>query len=466
MKDTVRALRLYASPVGLRENPQAAYFLLLGPLLLLLGVLPHKARIGPAMAGSASDPMGISLWILTLCLFGALNTQLWRQLRTPVFALQPRIVGAEFRAFGVLATVSFLCLLAILVRHGLTVPNALALLLLGLLVSAGPDRVGPRSARAPIRPVSYAVLNALALSVLFPPVFRTITTLPTPIACAIAVLSLGLSLGDYLGFRKWLSPERHTRNASIRPFLPASTPRIFLRLSRFDLRLPALRRPALPMPYLVDTVPGATAALFLMIGAIVLLASLPALLDSPHWETLLRKKDSTVMAVLQALILAEFVGMRWTQTRRDWPYLLTLGRWGSKRDFSRAIIGTHGWRAGQGCAIASVPVFCTLHFVLRCPFPEAIIKAIAAGCLLFGTSFLPCLRFFSDLLDRPVVAGLTAATGILLFCVSGFAFLLFVPGLSFWIAAPALLGLGVAWLLARLAPRFMARRDWPLEPQK
>ncbi|GAA4475345.1 hypothetical protein [Gluconacetobacter asukensis] len=458
MTDTLRALRLYASPVFIRENPTlipAATY-----LVITFSSLHHPS---PGHAGSLHD-IGLFWWLAQQSLFSSLCCQYWRQVRSPLAPMFPRLIAAEYRAIHILLALGLLLLAVPAIVRGLPLLNVLALESLNLSLSTGSDLVGPKILRPRLRKVRTAIVFGLFVVFMIPTMQDLLMKAPWFIALGVLAVALPAALAE-LHHSPFAHPGDHgpaipaTRPAR-RPPNPAT--RTLIRALMWQP--PRLR--AVPLPNgLASGAPLAllaqSAAILMVVTGFALLVNTISTLHAPTWQD---ARDAATAVLGQVALLGAVALPNWMLSRRDWPFLLSLGPFGARADFARALYRAHAGRAVLAGTILGLFTALAAILIGTVPLPRAIAAAPALAAVIVGGSYLPSLAVFSPLTNRPgfmlllsmlgSLAGLQIYTDILFNKPT-------VPPLA-W--AVPVLAAAFALLMARLAPRALARADWPIEP--
>ncbi|NVN04632.1 hypothetical protein HW509_03340 [Asaia spathodeae] len=253
-----------------------------------------------------------------------------------------------------------------------------------------------------------------------------------------------------------------------RPILDGSPKRISTVIERHSAVI--LWRPSwlvrLPLADPVQT--GSPIAIFLMVIVTTLvfgcLAEFIAWMADGVAPSLITLRHRLPNFARQSLFLIGLSLSAWMTQRADWPFLLTLGPYGSKRAFAQAVYRLHLQRALQASLIAGTMIALTGWFDHRATLIRTLAAGWACGVALIGTSCLPTLAFIIPRLNRPatiaflnigaMILGLQLVTSLIL--QTGFWWR--------WLLAPA--SLIIAALFYVLVPPRLAAQDWPIEPPR
>ncbi|GBQ23511.1 hypothetical protein AA12717_1511 [Gluconacetobacter sacchari DSM 12717] len=457
--DTLHALRLYVSPVFIRENPSlipaAAYGAITAFSL-------HHPR--PGHPGSLHD-IGIMWWLAQQALFTGLCCQYWRQVRSPLSPMVPRLIGAEYRAIHLMLALALGLLAVPAIVRGLPLLNVLALESLNLALSTGSDLTGPKVLRPRLRKARTAIVFGLFALFMLPAMQDRLMQAPWFVALALLAVALPAALvelhHDPFAHPGEQGPARSAAGPDGGP--PRATVRALARVLMWQP--PALR--AMPLPNGLAT--GAPLGLFVQ-SALILMASTVLMLLVNGLSTLRVPtpqdgREAATMALGQVVMLGAAVLPSWMLSRRDWPFLLSLGPFGARADFARALYRAHAGRAIMAGIILSLFAALAAGLIGTVPPLRALAAWPALAAVIIGGSYLPSLAVLSPVTNRPGVmlllsmlgsmAGLQLYTGVLF---NG----RLPPPLLYWGLPVA--AIAFALLMARLAPRALARADWPIEP--
>ncbi|MFS3134126.1 hypothetical protein ACLRDC_01940 [Gluconacetobacter sacchari] len=458
MTDTLRALRLYASPVFLHENPT----LISAAVYIVITALSLRHQL-PGHPDSLRD-IGIFWWLAQQSLFTSLCCQYWRQVRSPLSPMFPRLIAAEYRAIHIMLALGLVLMAVPAVMHGLPLLNVLALESLNLSLSTGSDLVGPKILRPRLRKARTAVVFGLFVIFMLPTMQDRLMQAPWFVALALLAVALPASLVELHH-----SPFAHPGDSG--PALPAARPgrkpphATFLALARVLMwQPPALR--AMPLPNGLAS--GAPLGLFVQSALIFVAATAFMLLvgglGTLHMPTPHDGRQAATAALGQVVMLGAVALPNWMLSRRDWPFLLSLGPFGARVDFARALYRAHAGRAIMAGIILSLFAALAASLIGLVPPLRALAAWPALAAVIVGASYLPSLAVLSPATNRPGIMLLLSMLG------STAGLQLYTDVLFDKPPVPPLLwGLPVAaaafaLLMARLAPRTLARADWPIEP--
>ncbi|MCQ9156232.1 hypothetical protein [Acidomonas methanolica] len=464
MRDTLRALRLYVSPVLSRENPAllcgGMYVLLLGAQMIghHHGSLRHGDHV------TMPRDMGIWWWLTQQMIFNALAHQYWRQVRSPLAAFYPRLVMAEHRAALVALAVAVSAFALPLALLGAPLLNVVALEAIALPLSLRSDIATPKALRGRIRWVPTVLSLGASLVFLLPSMQDRV--LSAPWYAALILLATGLTLGVFE-----LRPP--SGQAPPEPAAPArrAEPDISraARQSSPVLRILLWQPPWLrvaPVPQAFDqTSPGMTvmtsvvmSGVFMVIVAVTIMLSKGHL---PSWKEIASGIDSVPRLLC---MMAGFGFSQWLTLRRDWPFLLTLGPFGDRAAFARRMYRVHFLRAVQGSVLSVLlagSIACGIGLI---SLHRLVLAAPGLICVMMGVAYVPSLAVFHARLARPALiqflVTMSAAFGIQILAE---IFLGRHP-VPLWAWGVAAAAVPFSALVAWRAPGALARADWPLEP--
>ncbi|GBQ85056.1 hypothetical protein [Asaia krungthepensis] len=462
MRDCLTALRLYASPVFLREN----FFWIVGAIYAVLcfsmAIAAHAHLTQPEDA-RITFTLAISSWWLTLLSsFTAINAHYWRQTRSPMTFLMPRLRRAEYRAVLVVLLVAFFILSIPPLLLEARLLNTIALEALALALYSGADQVGPSQLRRKPRRVRLVATRILFLFVLAPRVQRLIFDAPWPAALALLLASSAVTLHElrFTDFR--LDPA---------PPLSDTSSRFSDMAARFRGRSGFLmwRPPFLPR------VPVKNLARFerpvtLIIGSVGLTLCFSLLSVAVPAITLFHMpppgyfRHSLPQSARQVMMFAGIGLCFWMRERGDWPFLLTLTPFGSKHNFVREILRLHLGCALMAGAATGLTTAVMLWMDERMSLPLGLATGMADALLLVGCTCIPALAFLTPRLNRPSIIALLNIMCVLV--VLQFAALTMSESMSplrWLLPCCAVAAAGLVYLIV---PRTLAGQDWPIEPPR
>ncbi|MBB2165663.1 hypothetical protein HLH26_14195 [Gluconacetobacter sp. 1b LMG 1731] len=456
MNDTLRALRLYASPVFFRENPtliSAAVY-----LAITAFNLAHPSRTHPA----GIHDIGLFWWMAQQGVFTGLSCQYWRQVRSPLAAMYPRLIAAEYRAIHVMLVLGLLLLAVPALILGLPLLNVLALESVNLAISTGSDLTGPKILRPRLRKIRVVIVFGLFFMFMSPTMQDTLMRAPWFLALGLLATTLSATLIELHH-----SPFAHPDTPA--PAIPRpdhKPPNAVFRSLKHALmwQPPPLRRIPLPNGLASGSPLGMLAQSAVTLIVFTTFVVLVNAISSLHAPTLLLVRTAATATLGQVAMLGAMPLPNWMLSRRDWPFLLSLGPFGARSDFTRALYRAHAGRAVMAGTILGLFAAITVTLLGTMPPLRALAAGLALAAVIVGGSYLPSLAVFSPLTNRPgfilVLSMLGSLAGIqiyttLLFVMSP------VPPLA-W--ALPVMAIAFALVMARLAPRALARADWPIEP--
>ncbi|MBB2205994.1 hypothetical protein [Gluconacetobacter takamatsuzukensis] len=456
MKATLHALRLYASPVFIRENPtliSAAVYLV---------ITADSLRHIPAGPFTSLHDIGMFWWLTQQSLFTGLCCQYWRQVRSPLSPMVPGLLAAEYRAIHVMLALG-LALLAVpaVMRHA-PLLNVLALESLNLSLSTGSDLAGPKILRPRLRKVRTGIVLVLFVTFMIPTMQDMLMRAPWFVALGLLAVTLPAALVE-LHHSPFAHPGEHAPAARRRRRKPPGAATLAL-VRALMWQPPRLR--AMPLPNGLAS--GAPLGLLVQSAAVLLVFAgfglLVNAISTLHAPTLQDAREAGTTALGQVVMLGAVALPNWMLARRDWPFLLSLGPFGARADFARALYRAHAGRAVMAGIILGLFAALAASLMGAVPPLRALAAAPALAAVVVGGSYLPSLAVFSPLTNRLGIMLLLSMLGSLV-GTQIYTQILFgktpVPDLAWALPVAAV---AFALLMARLAPRALARADWPIEP--
>ncbi|WP_029603678.1 hypothetical protein [Kozakia baliensis] len=463
MRDISKALRLYVSPVFFREN--VTVYAGVVYLLLCAGMdytywgrnFWHDGRY--TMPGLLA-----TFWWLSLqAWFTALSTHYWRQVRSPATFMLPRLQAAEYGAAHIVLPLLFVVLALPILSLGAPLLNVMALESINVVIWSGSDRVGPRNMRTRMR-VPRLVLNLGAFIVLLAPSMQSrLLSAPWYVAAAILLVTIPMALQEYR-FRSYVMANETPVKA--RRARKNRTPsRWVMSIVQMIMWQPSwLRRVPFPNSFSTGAPLGLGVQIILMAAAFGLLMMLAACLSEmkpPSWDML---KHAMRSASVQTVILNALGLVGWMRSRQDWPFLLSLGPFGSRTDFSYAVFRAHGLRTMQAAVILGVFFGAMMWRVGQAHAGLALAEGLACAAMLVGASYLPSIAFLFRKSDRPGLIMLLSFGGIMMLVQFYLDWLIEARHTTWWMWVPPIGALAFAAVMARIAPPALGQKDWLIEP--
>ncbi|MFW7269078.1 hypothetical protein ACMAUO_14050 [Gluconacetobacter sp. Hr-1-5] len=458
MNDTLRALRLYASPVFIRENPtliSAAVYLTITAFNLRPSTSGHEPSI---------HDIGMFWWLAQQGLFTGLCCQYWRQVRSPLAAMYPRLIGAEYRAIHVMLVLGLLLLAVPALMLGLPLLNVLALESLNLSLSTGSDLVGPKILRPRLRKVRTAIVLGLFVVFLLPRMQDLLMKAPWFVALGLLAVALPAALVElhHSPFAHPGTPAPAT--PAIRPGRKPPNAAIQALIRALMWQPPRLRAVPLPNGLASGAPLGLLAQSAVILAAVTGFGLLVNTISTLHGPTLQDARSAATAALGQVAMLGAVALPNWMLSRRDWPFLLSLGPFGARADFARALYRAHAGRALMAGLILGLFTALAASLIGAVPPLRALAAWPALAAVIVGGSYLPSLAVLSSLTNRPGIILMLSMLGSLA-GIQIYTELLFasspMPPLAWGLPIVAV---AFALLMAHLAPRALARADWPIEP--
>lgn len=458
MNDTLRALRLYVSPVFVRENPT-----LIPATIYIVITFANLHHAQPGHPDSVRE-IGMFWWLAQQSLFTSLCCQYWRQVRSPLAPMFPRLIAAEYRAVHVMLALGLLLLAVPAILRGAPLLNVLALESLNLSLSTGSDLVGPKILRPRLRKARTAIVFGLFIVFMIPTMQDLLMKAPWFVALGLLAVALPAALvelhhspfahpgGDHGPVAPTAQPARKRSNAALQSLV-----RVLM------WQPPPLR--AMPLPNGLAS--GAPLGLLLQSALVFVVGTSFMLLvntiSALHAPTLHDAREAATAALGQVVMLGAVALPNWMLSRRDWPFLLSLGPFGARADFARALYRAHAGRAIMAGILLSLFASVAAGLIATVSPLRALAAWPALAAVIVGGSYLPSLAVFSPLTNRPGVMLLLSMLGSMA-GLQIYTDILFnkapVPPLLWGVPVVAA---ALALLMARLAPKALARADWPIE---
>jgi len=467
VRDCLRAMRLYVSPVFLRENPLAFLAILYVALCFGFAFLLHHDRLGHDRFWHDSrytiSPVLAPIWWVSLyASFSAISLHYWRQIRPTSTYLLVRLQRAEYHGVLAVGLISIFLLALPPLSTGAPTLNCFALEAIGLFLWSGPR---PASRAEALRGVmtSLGIVRAIGFFFLLVPRMQNyLFSVPWYVAVVIIIACLGMALRLYR-FRDYrLAPETPRDLLASAPET-LSTP--VERVASFILWRPS-RLVRLPLADPVHTGSPIAVAL-LVVGSTLIfgcLAEFIAWIADGVIPSPIALRHRLPNLSRQSLFLIGVSLSAWMTQHGDWPFLLTLGPYGEKRIFARAVYRLHLQRALQAGLIAGTMIALTTWFDERMALGPALAAGWACGLFLTGASCLPTLAFLVPRFNRPPTIAVLNIGAMLL----GMQFattLVMQTGFWWrWLLTPG--SLLFALLCFFLIPPRLAAQDWPIEPPR
>lgn len=470
LRDCLRALRLYASPVFLRQNPMVALGTIYGVLCLSSAVLSRHGEYWRHGYYTLPPLLAALWWVLLFSGFSAITTHYWRQMRALPSFLMPRMGRAEYRAVHLAALFAVTLFSIPPLLTGAPWLNTLLLEAIALVLWSEPlPSERATSFKRLLKP--RTALSMLGFFILLVPKMQAyLFSAPASVALLLIALCCGVTL---LAFRH-RTPEwppgasEHTPSSPLARLVKQHSsgsllPRGIKALTRLCLWRPSwlVRLPLIDPINTERPIAFALSVATLTLVFVVLGQGIALVSDGvrPSFAAVVSRLP--IMA-RQSLMLSGMGLIGWMRNRSDWPFLLTLGPYGSKQGFARAVLRLHLQRGLQAGLIVGPLLGLTVWLNQDISLLSAFAGGLGCGVTLLGASCLPSLAFFIPALNKPsvvMIIGLFAMIGLLQISIM----VLFDPTLWWrWlIPAGSLAG---SFLLAYLVPLFLARQDWPIEP--
>ncbi|MBB2202756.1 hypothetical protein [Gluconacetobacter tumulisoli] len=459
------ALRNYASRAFIIGNPNvysALAFLVLTPGWI--------ERVAPGLGHGTTDALDHAefnpLFMAALMGMASIGTYYWRQVGDAIAVTIPGFLAAELHAGLSVVGLLFVLLTIPLLWCGLPAAGSAAFVAASFTFGAG---IRPVRGQKPWEKSLRVLLVAGGLLLIFMPRWQVwLLFLPWPLAGGVVALSgalVVLSMTHHVG-RTQAEHERAESLADARPIATARPGRARAMFRRLLLWQPArlrqaplpptLSRPIGPLGILLSAL--VSVAVMLILSAVM--AAVLSMVNGEAFDRLFLHAARTNLLTLPSLAL---MGLNnWLMNRKDWPFFFMAGRYGGRLAFARAMFGAYLVNAiltGVGI-VAPVMLF------------EVLLGSVPAaaggwlGLLLVLMFVGACHGSSVPLLWREQGGkGVTVMAGIAAYMTMALANPValyrddhagaaIVTALSIFVA-----GLAVS----RLAPRQLARMDWPFD---
>lgn len=195
MKNMLHALRLYVSPVFVREN----YSLLTGIVWLcvayFIAFTDHEATHWQDGLFKLPSSLSTWWWLGLQGLITSVSVHYWRQVRSPLARMTPGMITAEYRAVH-FVLVFVTVVMAIPIWHlGAPLLNILALEALSLCMVVNSDMTTPKALRSgPIRWLRMVLMVGMFFVFLFPQAQERVLSAPWYVGAALLMVGVTLTL--------------------------------------------------------------------------------------------------------------------------------------------------------------------------------------------------------------------------------------------------------------------------------
>ena len=464
---TLAALRNYARPVFWRENSYS----LLVPLSLALFLSAYFGEINPfhvknlhaAVDKIKNGKVSAFWWYICMLCPAALSAQYWRQITTSLAPNVPHLLRAEYNAALVVLGLCIVALAAPFMLIGAPVFGCLAIACVGTILGGILGSNGGRKGHSlrmrwviaismpPVALIGF--VPGLIWRVLVAPYWIAVPT--TFVSVVLICLVLRFFPAQALIQTSVLEQKIDQKQAKSAPRGPIKTQFVHLLLWRPKF----LKQDVLPNTMAVQM--GLLGQLLIMILIVVvgtgssLLAALPKHGHILAWQPLLQ--GSLIYVGMFALAPLS----SWMMMRQDWPFIYLAGRYGSRLGFAQALFRAQRRNALEISGLAAV-VSLVVLLVSGLHVLQAIEGGVVLGTCIFGLSYTAALPLFWRELGGKGVTVAFMMIGIFGFQFLFMAYIIPPTRSPLWLAlALAIAALGA--LVGYVAPKRLAKLDWPLE---
>ncbi|MCC6103800.1 hypothetical protein [Acetobacter sp.] len=517
MKNILHALRLYATPIFWRENYTLLTGLLWTGVALFIAFTDHSATHWQNGLFKLPQSFGTWWWLGLQAAITGVACQYWRQVRSPLASMTPGMIEAEYGAALLVLAAVVLFLAVPLLRLGAPFLNVLAQEAICLALGVSGDMTGPKNLRKPVRWLRMFMVFVLFVAFMFPQAQERILSAPWYVAAGLLAVGLALTVielshrpqpvalpgGDALTAASTSYENRRKVLQAAKARFPASRPQGGLAERGFvaegaygagygggaspaiqsgaikpssdvqagsgimrlmQWQFPWLRKP--PVPNTMVT-PGPAGFLASSVVVLIALFIMNVVFEAfqtggmLHWAAI---RKSMLMAPQMICMISANGLASWMLVRADWPFLLNLAGYGTRADFARALYTTHAKRAVQTAALAAL--FCAplgIAFGAE-KWAELPLCMGAIFSVMVGASYLPSLPLLFTRQTRPGVIHVFNLLGSFVCVQLGVTLLFTEHSLPEWLWGLLFVGLPFSAIMAWLAPRALARVDWPIEP--
>ncbi|MCW8305483.1 hypothetical protein AruPA_00410 [Acidiphilium sp. PA] len=462
------ALRNYASPVFVRENPMLAS----ASCMLAAGAMSApKAAATVAIGGIEALFLHRSMflffwWYVAFYVPACFMVHYWRQVRSNLATAIPDLKLAEFSAVAIILVILTALFATPLIGFGAPIAGALALAALAMATGGAFSSAGATGQAKGIA----RLRGLLFLPVMFigsqPHYLSYVVFAPVPVALLIAGLAVSLAVSGlrYFPARAAREDEAQADRADRAAAAPrAGALRMILRpIGQIMTWKPGFM-PVQPVPAMLGIALGPIGLLIvtcIQIGVLLLYIPAFAWITGHGFMAALIKQAP--LSIGFGVALGLFGSGQWLISRGDWPALYMAGRYGGRSGFAAAMVRafrTNTIEIGLINAIVVTVVALSLGIVKPI---QAIPVALCTFGAMFGASHLPSIPLLWRELGGKGVTLLFAMVGAFaVMALLGFGVLDHGPALWAGGCAAVLFGLGI--IMSRLAPGRLAAMDWPIE---
>jgi hypothetical protein len=462
------ALRNYASPVFVRENPMLASAAM---MLVLDAINTPKAAAMVATGGIQALFLHRSMflffwWYVAFYVPACFTTHYWRQVRSNLATAIPDLKTAELSAVAITLVILTALFAIPLIGFGAPIAGALALAALATATGAAFSSGGATGQAKGVT----RLRGLLFLPVMFvgsqPHYLAYVVFAPAPVALLIVGLAISLVVSGlrYVPARAASQDEAQADRADRAAAAPRTGAlRTILRpIGRIMTWKPGFM-PVQPLPAMLGIALGPIGLLIvtcIQIG--VLLLYMPAFAWITGHDFIAALIKQAPQSIGFGVALGLFGSGQWLISRGDWSALYMAGRYGGRSGFAAAMVRAFRTNMIEISLInALVVVAIALSLGIVTPI-QAIPVALCTFGAMFGASHAPALPLLWRELGGKGVTLMFAMVGAFaVMALLGFGVLDHGPALWAVGCAAALFALGI--VMSLLAPRRLAAMDWPIE---
>lgn len=463
----LHALRLYLSPVFTRENPSFFSGLLFATVCGGFTLFEHTPSHWVEGVFKLPPSLGTWWWLALQALLSSIACHYWRQIRSPLASITPGMISAEYYA-ALCALAVILALMALpLTLIGAPPLNVLAQESLCVALSVNGDMVGPKNLRKPMRLMRMVLMFVVFAAFMFPHAQELVLSAPWYGALALCALGLGLTFIE-LHHRphplSQIEAPQSTQPPTATPQLHKGTPPA--RLSHLLMwQLPWLRNPAVPHTMVTPGPVGFLLSFLVCIISFVLLITVVAVVSHLALPTGANLKNGLRTAPVIICMLFTSSLSNWLLARADWPFMLSLAGYGTRRDFAFALYATHAKRTLQlACMVSLTCAPLAVGVAQDLPWARLPLLTACLFCCIVGVSYLPSLAIVCCTKGQNIILIMLNMLGAFIGLQAAFVMLFTAQPAPWWLYTLIVACLPFAAFMAWAAPRALARSDWSIQP--
>lgn len=470
LKPVGAALRNYASPIFVRDNPML--IAAAGMVATTVAGAPKAAAL-VAAGGIHALFLHQSLflffwWYVAFYIPACFTLHYWREVGSNLATAIPGLRTAELLAITIALSLLTPLFAAPLIWLGAPITGALALAAIAMAGGGAFSAGGPTGQAKGIARARMLLFVPMILVGSQPQYLGYILFAPAPVALALAGLALALTVSGlrYLPARAASQIEANEHRADLASNTPRTGPVSAARhaIGRLMTWKPAFM-PIQPLPIVLGVPLGPIGlAIVTCVQITIFLLYMPsfAWITGHGFITTLHQVAPQTIAFGVAVSL--FGSGRWLLNRGDWPTLYMAGRYGGRTGYATAMGRAFRTNVIEIGVINTTVVVC-LALALGIVTPlHAIPIALCSIAVIFGAGHLPALPLlWHEFGGKGFTLMFSLASVYATMAILGFGLLDHGPRLWAIACAAVLLGLGLA--MARIAPRRLAAMDWPIETE-